>query len=299
MPLPNKREQAGDPIYTFFLSQLLRNYLFGSTVAVVGVGGVVVFSTLSIPASERIVMGAIMGISLIVMLICELYVFYRHLKPIQASFKASLPTSEQLKAAYMQTHKFPVLSVRRTFGPHFLGLLVPAVGMAFLFIKLDMLQVPYFYIAIASAVAFMIASMHAMIEFFLTTKAIRPVITYIRARHVDLFKQDITLSGHVLVSIRTKFRLSAFLIGTLPLLLFGLASQIRLDNMQAESSSAYWQWAGVILIIGIIYSLLGASLLSRSIEDPIHTIQSGMSSVNPETLTQVPPMSIPMNSPSL
>ncbi|WP_138754919.1 HD-GYP domain-containing protein [Paenibacillus sinopodophylli] len=279
MPLQNKLEQAGGHLYTSFLTQLLRNYLFGSTVAVVGVGGVVVFSTLSIPPGERIVMGAIMGISLIIMIICELFVFYRHLRPIQIIFKLPQPTSEQLKTAYMQTHKFPLLSVIRTFGPHFLGLLLPAVVMAFIFIKLGMLKVPYFYITIAAAVAFMIASMHAMIEFFLTTKAIRPVITHIRARHVELFKQDITLKGQVLVSIRTKFRLSAFLIGTLPLLLFGLASQIRLDSIQLEGSLAYWQWAGVILVIGIIYSLLGASLLSRNIEDPIYTIQKGMSSV--------------------
>lgn len=125
----------------------------------------------------------------------------------------------------------------------------------------------------------MIASMHAMIEFFLTTKAIRPVISYIREKHMLLYKQDITLGGQVLVSIRTKFGLSAFLIGTLPLLLFGLASQIRMDNTQEAGHFAYWQWSGIILIIGICYSLLGALLLSRNIEDPIHTIQSGMSKV--------------------
>ncbi|WP_364150372.1 HD-GYP domain-containing protein [Paenibacillus sp. LPE1-1-1.1] len=118
-----------------------------------------------------------------------------------------------------------------------------------------------------------------MIEFFLTMKAIRPIVTHIRNQHKELYKQDITLSGRVLVSIRTKFRLRAFLIGTLPLMLFGLVSQIRLDNIQGEGSLAYWQWAAIILIIGIIYSLFGASLLSRSIEEPIHTIQNGMSSV--------------------
>ncbi|MDQ8736124.1 HD domain-containing phosphohydrolase [Paenibacillus sp. LHD-38] len=279
MHLPKKHEQAGSRVYTSFLTQLLRNYLFGSAVAVVGVGGGVVFSTLSIPSNERFVLGAIMTISLVIMIFCELFVFYRHLRPIQVIFKAQQPTSEQLKNAYLHTHKFPVLSVRRTYGPHFLGLLLPAVSMAIVFIKLGYMKLPYFYIGIAAAVAFMIASMHAMIEFFLTTKAIRPVVTHIRNWHMELYNQDITLSGKVLVSIRTKFRLSAFLIGTLPLLLFGLASQIRLDNIQGEGSLAYWQWAGIILIIGIIYSLLGASLLSRNIEDPIHTIQNGMSSV--------------------
>lgn len=279
MHFPTKHEPTGGRVYTSFLAQLLRNYLFGSTVAVVGVGGALVFSTLSVPSNERFALGAIMAISLIIMIACELFVFYRHLLPIQAIFKAQQPTSEQLKTAYLHTHKFPVLSVRRTYGPHFLGLLLPAVSMAFVCIKLGFIKLPYFYIGIASAVAFMIASMHAMIEFFLTMKAIRPIVTHIRNQHKELYKQDITLSGRVLVSIRTKFRLSAFLIGTLPLMLFGLVSQIRLDNLQGEGSLAYWQWAAIILIIGIIYSLFGASLLSRSIEDPIHTIQNGMSSV--------------------
>jgi HD-GYP domain-containing protein (c-di-GMP phosphodiesterase class II) len=279
MHLLSEREQGGRRVYTAFLSQLLRNYIFGSTVAVLGVGGIVVFSTLTIPSKERILLGAIMMISLLIMFACELLVFYRHLRPIQAIFKNGQPTSTQLKTAYLQTHQFPTLSVRRTFGPHFLGLLVPAVIMAFVLIKSSYLNLPYSYIGIASAVAFMIASMHAMIEFFLTTKAIRPVVAFIRDKHKQLYKQDITLGGRVLVSIRTKFRLSAFLIGTLPLLLFGLASQIRLDHIQGDATSAYWQWAGIILIIGVLYSLLGASLLSRNIEDPIRTIQEGMSSV--------------------
>ncbi|WP_053372967.1 HD-GYP domain-containing protein [Paenibacillus sp. FJAT-27812] len=279
MHLLSEREQAGGRIFASFLTQLLRNYIFGSTVAVLGVGGIVVFSTLAIPANERFLLGIIMISSLLIMFVCELFVFYRQLRPIQAIFKNAHPTSEQLKTAYLQTHQFPTLAVKRTFGPHFLGLLLPAVSMAFAFIKLGFLKLPYSYIGIAAAVALMIASMHAMIEFFLSSKAIRPVVTFIRDQHKQLYMQDITLGGRVLVSIRTKFRLSAFLIGTLPLLLFGLASQIRLDHLQSEGTLAYWQWAGIILIIGVIYSLLGASLLSRSIEDPIHTIQNGMSSV--------------------
>lgn len=279
MNTSTKQERMRDPVYATFLYQLLRNYLFGSTLAVVGVGGVIVFSTLSIPSDESVAIGALMIISLIIMLVCELFVFYRHIRPIQLIFKEQRPTSDQLKSAYLQTHTFPILSVKRTFGPHLLGLVIPAVGLAFLFIKLGFISIPYFYIGIAVAVCFMIASMHAMIEFFLTTKAIRPLIIHISNQHHERYKEDITLSGKVLVSIRTKFRLSAFLIGALPLLLFGLASQIRLDSSQAGSSLAYWQWAGIILIIGVLYSLLGASLLSRSIEDPIQTIQAGMISV--------------------
>ncbi|CAM4095747.1 HD domain-containing protein [Paenibacillus alkaliterrae] len=279
MHSPAKREPTADRVYASFLNQLLRNYILGSTVAVLGVGGVIMFSTLSIPSNELLLLGSMLVVSLFIMLSCELFVFYRHLKPIQAAFKEPHPASNQLKNAYLQTHKFPTLSVRRTFGPHFLGLVIPAVTFAYLLIKLKWVTLPYYYIGIAAGCAFMVASMHAMIEFFLTSKTIRPVVTFIRDKHIELYKQDLTLSGRVLVSIRTKFRLSAFLIGTLPLLLFSLASQIRLDNIPMLSTDAYWQWAGIILVIGISFSLLGATLLSRTIEDPIHTIQNAMSSV--------------------
>src|SRR4030095_12093509 len=134
MHLPSELEQVGGRVYTSFLSQLLRNYIFGSTVAVLGVGGIVVFSTLTIPSNARLLLGIIMFVSLLIMFACELFVFYRHLQPIQAIFKNGQPTSEQFKTAYLQTHQFPILSVRRTFGPHFLGFVVPAVRVAFAFL---------------------------------------------------------------------------------------------------------------------------------------------------------------------
>ncbi|WP_424768676.1 HD-GYP domain-containing protein [Paenibacillus sp. sgz302251] len=274
-----KPDKATNRIYPSFLTQLIRNYIFGSAVAVFGVGGVIMFSTLSIPSSERLLLSGILVVSLLIMLCCELYVFFQHVKPIQIVFQAERPTSTQLKEAYIRTHKFPTLSVWRTFGPHFLGMSIPAVLMAVFVISIGWVTLPYYYIGLAVGGAFMVASMHAMIEFFLTSIAIRPVVNDIRDKHKKLYKQDLTLSGQVLVSIRTKFQLSAFLIGALPLLLFSLAAQIRLDNIPGIGTASYWQWAGIILVIGITFSLLGASLLSRNIEDPIHSIQKAMASV--------------------
>ncbi|WP_042167814.1 HD-GYP domain-containing protein [Paenibacillus gorillae] len=273
------RAVKSHPLYVSFFKQLLRNYLFGSTVAVLGFGGVILFNTLNIPIREIGLLSGVLFASLAIMLLCEIYVFNRHLQPIRAIFQTGTPTSEQLKAAYRQTHRFPTLSVKRTFGPHFLGMSFPAIILCMLFIRLGLVSIPYHYLLIAGAGALMVASMHAMIEFFLTTTAIRPVVSFIRSRHVELYGQDLSLGGEMLVSIRTKFQLSAFLIGTLPLILFTLASQIRLDGTIGAGSGTYWQWAVIILIIGISFSILGASLLSRNIQDPIHTIQSAMSSV--------------------
>lgn len=272
-------QQTPASVYRAFLLQLVYNYVFGSTVAVLGVGGIIIFSTLKLPQGEGFVLGVILFASLLIMLACELFVFYRHAKPIQVAFLSDQPTAEQLRKAYIQTHRFPVLSLKRTFGPHLLGISVPAIAMSYIFIQMEWLSFPYYYIGLASVGALLVASMHAMIEFFLTARAIRPVVTYMRNKHVALYGQDLTLGGQVFASIRTKFLLSAFLIGTLPLLLHSLAAQIRLEGLDGGGTSAYWQWAGIILVIGVFFSLFGASLLSRNIEDPIHKLQAAMIAV--------------------
>ncbi|SFF48307.1 hypothetical protein SAMN04487969_15012 [Paenibacillus algorifonticola] len=68
----------------------------------------------------------------------------------------------------MQVHNFPLLSVKRTIGPHFLGLAIPLGSLTYTGIKLQWIVFPYYYIAIGAACAVLIAAMHAMLEFFLT-----------------------------------------------------------------------------------------------------------------------------------
>ncbi|MEK3883458.1 HD domain-containing phosphohydrolase [Paenibacillus sp. PL2-23] len=273
-PDPDSRK-----LYSTFLRTLLRNYLFGSTVAVLGFGVILIFNTLRLPFSELMLLIGVLAVSLLVMLVCELIVFFRHLAPIRAIFRSAHPTEEELARAYLQTHRFPLLAVKRTFGPHFLGMSIPGILLCLLLIGSGWVHFPYHYLIIAGGGALMVASMHAMFEFYLTSIAIRPLVTFIRSANITLYNRDLTLRGSVLVSIRTKFQLSAFLIGTLPLLLFTLASQIRMDGIPQSDSQAYWQWAGIILAIGITFSLFGASLLSRSIQDPIVSLQRAMAAV--------------------
>ncbi|WP_168118677.1 HD domain-containing phosphohydrolase [Paenibacillus sp. HB172176] len=266
-------------LYAAFLRTLLRNYLFGSMVAVLGFGGIIIFNTLNIPMDELLLLILVLFTALLFMLASELFVFFRHLRPIANILLEEEPSQEQLEEAYIRTHRFPLLAVQRTFGPHFLGMSIPGVLFCVLLIYNGLISIPYHYLLVAGAGALMVASMHAMIEFFLTTTAIRPIATYIQKKHASLYGRDLSLGGKVLVSIRTKFLLGAFLIGTLPLMLFTLASQLRYDGLPSDSTGDYWQWAGIILVIGMAFSLLGATLLARNIQDPIQTIQHAMSSV--------------------
>ncbi|WP_237163397.1 HD domain-containing phosphohydrolase [Paenibacillus sp. BIHB 4019] len=267
-------------IFKKFIVQLIRNYLFGGAVAVLGVGSILIFSTLQLSSIEIIRLALLLVVSLIIMFSCEWLAFKRHIRPIRNIFYIEA-TSAQLREAYLQVHNFPLLSVKRIAGPHFLGLAIPVGSLTYISIKLQWIVFPYYYIAIGAACAVLIAAMHAMLEFFLTTRAIPPLITHIRAMHIKRFNADLTLEGQVLVTIRRKFLLSAFIIGTLPMLMFSLATQIRIEGYASTSSAsaAYWQWAVLILIIGILFSWLSASLLSKDIQSPIETLQQALVSV--------------------
>lgn len=272
------------PIYRSLLLLLLRNYIIGSTIAVLCVGGALIFSTLQIKESELFYVLLTIFISLLVMFCLEYVMFSFHLKPIKSVLYHPNPSIEEIRTAFLQTHKLPNLSIQRIFGPHFLGLSIPAISLTLWFINQGLLTMPYYYVALATIGALLIASMHALIEFFLTTEAIKPVLAHIQNVARQQHGSTISLDGTVIVSIQRKFHLSAFLIGTFPLFLFSLATQIRLLEASNEISANYWSWAGIILLIGLGFSSLGAWLLSRNVEQPIRQLYDDMGKVQEGTL---------------
>nr|WP_312875691.1 hypothetical protein [Paenibacillus planticolens] len=221
-------------IYQKFLRDLVRNYILGSGIAVVVVGGVIISTTLSISYAEMERIFFIMTSSLCVMLLAELLVFRRHMRPIRMMLEQEAPDLAAIRDAYLQTHRFPALSVKRILGPHFLGLSIPAMTMASIGIATGWLSLPAYYVGLAGIGAVLVASMHALLEFFTTTQAIRPVLVHIREVGQRLYGEDVSLDGRVIVSIQRKFQLSAFLIGTMPLFLFSLATQIRLISQSSD-----------------------------------------------------------------
>ncbi|MEK0313450.1 HD domain-containing phosphohydrolase [Cohnella sp. 56] len=265
--------------YRSFLARLVLNYIVGSVIAVVGVGGTIITGSLSLPAGELRHLQIILLLSLGTMFLAEYFAFRLHIAPIRALFRAERPSLDELEAAYLRTHRLPSLAVARTLGPHMLGLSLPAIAMALLAIRLGWAELPYYYIGLAAAGAVLVACMHALIEYFLTAQAIRPLLGYIRRRGSELYATDISLNGHVLVSIQRKFQLSAFLIGTFPLLLFTLATQIRLNGWSADLGYDYWSWAGIILVTGVGFSSLGAWLLGRDVQQPIRELYEAMAEV--------------------
>ncbi|MBU5347512.1 HD-GYP domain-containing protein [Paenibacillus lautus] len=273
-------------LYKSFLKQLIRNYMIGSIAAVLVVGGVLMVTTLEIPIEEGARLVVILTISFMVMIASELTVFLRHLRPIHAGFNEGHTDLETLEKAYLSIHRMPRLAVYRIFGPHLLGLSLPAILLTILMMEQGKLNFPPFYIWLACLGAVLLASCHAMIEFFLTIAAIRPLIKEIRRQALSRYGVDFSFEGHVFMAIRTKFLLSTMLIGTFPLFLFSLAVQIRLEGLSQIVAQQYWGWAGFILLLGVGFAYIGAWLLTQDLQRPIRQLYRAMNEIKEGRLIQ-------------
>lgn len=265
-------------IYRTFISRIMLNYLIGSITAVAGVGGLMIFTTLEITSTEYLWLVLVLAISLICMLALEWTVFRIHIRPIKMAFHQDICDYSQLQKIYMRLHQLPSLAVKRILGPHFFGLSIPAVILTEWLIYSGRLLFPPEFVILAILGAVLVAAMHAMIEFFLTSYAIRPVLEEVQRMSSRRFGLELSLGGQVLISIKQKFRWGAFLIGAFPLLLYGLAVQLRIGNLQG-SGEEYWKWAGYILIVALGFAFFGAWLLTRDVEIPIQHLYERMAEV--------------------
>lgn len=273
-------------LYRSFLNQLIRNYVIGSLIAVLVVGGVLLITTLEISYIEGVRLLSVIGLSFLIMISVEIFVFMRHLRLIRQTLHSSNADLETLEAAYFQTHRMPRQAVYRIFGPHLLGLTVPAILITISMMNWGLVSIPPFYIWLVSLGALLTASCHAMVEFFLTVAAIRPVLKELRRQALSRFGVDFSLEGHVFTAIRTKFLLTTMLIGTFPLFLFSLAAQIRLEEFDKIISERFWGWAGIILLIGVTFAYIGALLLTQDVNRPIRHLYRAMNGVKEGRLIQ-------------
>ncbi|NMO98109.1 HD domain-containing phosphohydrolase [Paenibacillus lemnae] len=266
-------------LYKSFLHQLIRNYVIGSLIAVAVVGGVMLTTTVKFSYIEGIRLLGVIGGSFFIMLTAEFYYFFKHLRLIREALQDQDAGLGKLEEAYLRAHRMPRQAVYRIFGPHLLGLAIPAAGVTIWMIQHGLLQIPLFYVWIGALGAIMIASCHAMIEFFLTAAAIRPVVKELRRQALNRYGVDFSLEGHVFTAIRTKFLLSTMLIGTCPLFLFSLAAQVRIEEFSELMAQDYWGWAGIILLLGVGFAYIGALLMTQDVNRPIRQLYKAMDTV--------------------
>lgn len=277
-------------IYGTFLKKQIGNYIFGSVIAVLAVGSLILLAALDISVAEYLRLLIVLLISFIIMAVTEISIFYNQLKPIRTAMQVQEPTLAMLEKAYLHTHQLPKNAVRRILGPHLLGFSLPASLLTFWMIRNGFINIPYFYLLLAITGAILVACMHALIEFFLTCSAIVPLIKEFRNKAMDIFNVDFSLEGHIFVAIRPKFLISCMLIGTFPLFLFIMATHIRMSNPGSSTVmglQSYWAWAGMVLIVGTLFSSIAARLLTNSVQHPINELYRAMNNVKDGRLLQV------------
>lgn len=273
------KEEPSVNEYKKFLRKMIANYVMGSVLAVAVVGGLMIMTTINTTLFQNLILLGIMLVSFMIMMLLEGITFSKHLAPIRQALVADIASIEQLERAYVQLHRFPKLAIYRIMLPHFLGLTVPAIALVSLAISEQWITMPWYYIGIGIAGAIMVASMHAFIEFFLTSITIRPLLRVVKDKLYKQHGRDTLALAHVYLTVRQKYQLSIFLIGVFPVTLFSLAAQIRLQEMTGIDAMQYWQWAGLVIGVSIVFSLCGAFLLARDVEHPINNLFNAMSRV--------------------
>ena len=76
-------------IYKSFIKSVIRDYVIGSAVAVLGVGSIFIFAALQVPRDEAMILFGILLISIVIMVAAELFSMYRHIRPIRDLFPRS------------------------------------------------------------------------------------------------------------------------------------------------------------------------------------------------------------------
>jgi HD-GYP domain-containing protein (c-di-GMP phosphodiesterase class II) len=260
-------------IYQRFLRKLLINYIFGSLIAVFSIGATFVFTTIDARAYDKALIWMILSGSMLVMFFTEGLFFRLHIRPIRAVFHSGGMEIEAARRAVVRLKQFPVLTVKRIMLPHLLGLVIPAASISLYLISAGVLKLPLYMVLYAVIAAFLVACMHALVEFYLTLRAIKPVLAYLRSggRPGNWLLQETPAA----IPIKKKFRLTVLVIGVLPVLIFMVAAQIKLEGLGMDTA-VFWQWAAVVILITVCYAVLTAQYMAEDIEEPISRLQKLM-----------------------
>ncbi|MNM74657.1 Cyclic di-GMP phosphodiesterase response regulator RpfG [compost metagenome] len=157
-------------------------------------------------------------------------------------------------------------------------MLLSASSLGFYFIHIGKLSIPYYSVILATIGVVVIVGMRAMLEFYLTSSSIRPLLRELSEWSIKLFGKELTLGGRVLISLRRKLRWSFFIIGVFPILLYSLTVQPQVEKWNMANNS-YWMWAICILLAGLGFAFIGSRLLTKEIELPIQHLYERMADV--------------------
>lgn len=205
-------------------------------------------------------------------------VYHIQLRPIRNCFLKDIDSFGSLQNVYTRTHRLPSLVVKRIMGPHLMGYLLPSTTLCLWLIHTGQLTLTYYQVILTAIATILVSGMHALVEFYMTSNSIHPVLLELNNWSLRLFGRELSLHGRVLVSIRNKFRWSFFVIVSIPLLLYSMAIEYRYAGA-FFTNEYFWRGAAAILCVGVAFAFIGSRLLTRDILMPIQLFYEKMAEV--------------------
>lgn len=265
-------------MYKKFFSRVMVNYTAGTVASILIIGCLLVFTPLGLPKEDYLWLAGILTVSTVMMLVSGWLVFSLQIKPIKQAFIIRPDNFSALQNVYIRTHRLPSLTVKRILGPNLLGFLLPGIGLTMWAIENGKLSFSPTHVLLVAIGVVLAYGMRALIEFYLTSFSIRPLLEEYTVWGLEQFGKAPTLGGRIMTPMKRKLRWSFFLIGASPLLLYNVAIQFRFGEWFTDDL-AYWKWACYLLAIGLGFALIGSILLTKEILHPIHHLYERMAEV--------------------
>jgi len=190
-----------------------------------------------------------------------------------------IPSIESVERAYSAAQVYPIKAVYRSLTAHFIGISVPGIGLTSLCIYLNLLSIPYSFLLLALLGAFLITSMHALIEYFLSLKAIKPLIKHITYISDRLNSHTNTLKTGIFLRMRTKLLISSIFLTIFPVMLSGLILLAKFHEANFSFLKDFAWTAVFFVMILLLIALGGALLLTSNLQEPIEELKNAMLAV--------------------
>lgn len=235
-------------------------------------------SPLHIPDEERLLYIGIHLFSAVTMIVLGWSVYHIQLRPIRNCFINHIESFGFLQSVYIRTHRLPSLVAKRIMGPHLIGYLLPSTTLCLWFTHTGQLTINYYQIFLTAISIILVTGMHALVEFYMTSHTIHPVLLELNNWSHILYDRELSLHGRVLISIKSKFRGSLFVIVAVPLLLYSMAIEYRFGGTHFINDY-FWRGAASILCVGVIFAFIGSRLMTRDTVMPIQLLYEKMAEV--------------------
>ena len=273
--------------FQHFERTIVKNYLLGSGIAVLGFGGLVMIRSLALSLKEAGTLLIILVSSALIMAVCEYFVYKKYTSSFSYIFTAPFPGTERALAAYSSVQKYPLHAAVRTITVHFLGMAIPAAIMAAFAIRIGLLPLPYTFILYAVLGALLTSCLHALIEFFLSFRAIKPLTKQIHDRLKQLGQNGMKPQNAYFISLKTKLFVCSLFLISFPISLFGIILLARKQQEYTETIFELYITYGIYVFTLLLTALIGTFMLARSIQDPIEDLKEGITSVRQGSLNLI------------